>query len=468
MFPVNTLFAAGECIIKPVVGNWNNADVKSKIGIFADATWNLDFNGNFVPDAHPTDKIASFGVAGDIPITGDWNGDGITEIGTYKGGKWQLDIDNDYTLDNSTTEKLPQLFGTSVGDVPVTGDWNGDGTTDLGIFRSGKWYLDLNNSYSYNAGDRYVASFVIDATSLCKKNLGPEISVGLWKYIASDLKSASTFQVDANKDYIIKDKDGVKIAQVVGTLPSKINYVSDQNFKIRYSIPDKLLNKEISFEAADGDNSTMVFNVHRPLSDYDQYRGKVKIRFTDSNNIWVINALPLEQYTWGMGETTGTGNINHTKVMTSIFRTYGQWYIKYATKYAPYGFKIRSDSGSQIYKGYQWETAHPNIKIAAEATNGIVATYDSDVALTPYSSWSDGRTRSFQERWGSTAYPWCKSVSDPYGKHATMTTAQLEAAGNHMVGLVANGSVKLAANYGWDWQKIMKYYYTGISLKANY
>jgi peptidoglycan hydrolase-like amidase len=170
-----------------------------------------------------------------------------------------------------------------------------------------------------------------------------------------------------------------------------------------------------------------------------------------------------------MGETTGTGEFEHTKVMTAIFRTYGYWYIKYATKYNQYGFKIRSDSGSQIYRGYDWETTYPNIKKAAQETRGIIATYDNDVALTPYSSWSDGRTRSFEERWGSTEYPWCQSVSDPYGKHPSLSTSELVAAGNHMVGLVAHGSLNLAGDdYDWSYSKIMTYYYTGITLGTNY
>ena len=31
-------------------------------------------------------------------------------------------------------------------DVPVVGDWDGDGKDDLGVFRNGIWYLDLKQA----------------------------------------------------------------------------------------------------------------------------------------------------------------------------------------------------------------------------------------------------------------------------------------------------------------------------------
>ena len=36
-------------------------------------------------------------------------------------------------------------FGGLLGDVPVVGDWTGDGIAKLGIYRRGEWFKDLNN-----------------------------------------------------------------------------------------------------------------------------------------------------------------------------------------------------------------------------------------------------------------------------------------------------------------------------------
>jgi len=305
--------------------------------------------------------------------------------------------------------------------------------------------------------------------SACKVSFGPEISVGLWESSTKDAEK-NAFTIKANKKYLVKDGSGNILGKISAGTATKVKYSGNKKLTIYGPLKETRVTKEVSFEAYDGKNDLMIFDANRPNSSYDQYRGKIKIRYSDtSKSIWVINTLPMEHYVWGMGETTGTGDIEHTKVMTTIFRTYGYWYLEYATKYLPYGFQIKSDSGSQIYNGYDWEAKYPNIKKAADGTKGAVAKYKNEIALTPYSSWSDGKTRSFEERWGSDEYPWCKSVSDPYGKHSTMATAKLEAAGNHMVGLVANGSVKLASSKykkTYDW--ILKYYYSKISLEKMY
>ncbi|MFZ2976084.1 MAG: SpoIID/LytB domain-containing protein [Candidatus Moraniibacteriota bacterium] len=323
--------------------------------------------------------------------------------------------------------------------------------------------------YAPSTGDHFYTASENEKNNLLLSELGPEIPVGLWNYGSRTALKDDPFKISANKAYNIKNRDGNIVAQIDGGTQTRVTYDSDSYLKAYGSVSETRSKNVFYFDAVDGDNSTLIFDVNRPSSTYDQYRGKIKIQYTDSANLWVINTLPLEHYAWGAGEFTGTGPAEHSKVMSTIFRTYGYQYISWtSTIYVPYGFRIKSDSGNQIYRGYDWETTYPNVKVAAQATRGVIATYNGDVALTPYSSWSDGRTRSFEERWGSKDYPWCRSVSDPYGKNSTMTTKQLEDAGNHMVGLIANGSLNLANNHNWDWQRIMKYYYTGISLNTAY
>jgi hypothetical protein len=110
---------------------------RANVGVFKGNYWYLDTNANDAWDSGQ-DSICNFGRAGDMPVTGDWNGDGVTEIGLFRNGNWFLD-NGDGTwnsLDDSSFR-----FGRA-GDVPVTGDWNGDGVTEIGLFRNGSWYMD--------------------------------------------------------------------------------------------------------------------------------------------------------------------------------------------------------------------------------------------------------------------------------------------------------------------------------------
>lgn len=298
--------------------------------------------------------------------------------------------------------------------------------------------------------------------------LGPEITIGLWNYTRDDLKN-SPFKIEANRTYNILNKDGGLIGQIPGGTETRVTYDSDGNLKIYGSVGETLSYQEVFFEDASGDNGAIIFDVHRPSSDFDRYRGKIKLRFNTSTKLtWVINTLPLEHYVWGMGEITGTGPSEYNKVMTTSFRTYGYWKLKFSTKYASDGFKVNATPGNQLYYGYDWEEGHTRIRDGAQATQGKIVMYKSQIAITPYSSWTDGKTRSFEDRWGSDDYPWCQSVSDPYGKHPTKDTATLEAEGNHMVGLSAHGALSLADDHDKNWDYILDYYYKGIDVRKVY
>lgn len=296
-------------------------------------------------------------------------------------------------------------------------------------------------------------------------SLGPEIAVGLWYFSKGDV-----FKIEANKRYNIKDKDGKIIARVSGDSETKVKYGGDGNLIVYGSITAKTINDKVTFDAADGNNSNLIFDANQPGDPYDHFRGKIEVNYyhgkdiynrrsSSVTQIWVINKLPIEQYVWGMGETTGTGPKNHVRVMTTIFRTYGKWYIDNATKYKPLGFKIRSDSGSQIYGGYDWEKGHTNIRKAAQETRGYVSTYKGDAILAAYCSYTDGHTRKL------AGYPYLRSVKDH--KKGTIKGLKPGQNGNHMWGLSAHGAIGWAED-GKSWTWILKHYYSKTTVSRKY
>jgi hypothetical protein len=83
------------------------------LGVYRDGRWLL----SDTIEGPSLDHDVGWGYATDIPVTGDWNGDGKDSIGVYRGGRWLL----------SDTIEGPSL------------DYNvGWG---LGVYRDGRWLL---------------------------------------------------------------------------------------------------------------------------------------------------------------------------------------------------------------------------------------------------------------------------------------------------------------------------------------
>lgn len=95
------------------------------------------------------DHVFRYGVGSQIPVTGDWSGDGIKNIGVFRDGQWRLDIDGDGRW--SENDRVFQ-FG-QPGDLPVVGDFAGDGVSRIGVFRNGIWIVDMNGNHELDAHD---------------------------------------------------------------------------------------------------------------------------------------------------------------------------------------------------------------------------------------------------------------------------------------------------------------------------
>lgn len=109
----------------------------------------LKHTANGDPRLDVIDHVFRFGVSDDVPITGDWNGDGITNIGVFRSGTWYLDLDGDGRF----TERDMVVHYGEQGDTPVVGDFNGDGTDEIGIYRGGAWQIDSNGNRKPDPGD---------------------------------------------------------------------------------------------------------------------------------------------------------------------------------------------------------------------------------------------------------------------------------------------------------------------------
>jgi Divergent InlB B-repeat domain/FG-GAP-like repeat len=106
----------------------------SRIGVFRPSTggWYFD-NGNGSWDGCGVDACYAFGMSGDVPVLRDYDGDGKTDIAVYRNGDWYIHR----SLDGGVTS-----VGWGIAqDIAVPADYDGDGKTDIAVYRNGDWYI---------------------------------------------------------------------------------------------------------------------------------------------------------------------------------------------------------------------------------------------------------------------------------------------------------------------------------------
>jgi hypothetical protein len=130
----------------PVVGDWDG-DGTATIGVFRRSTGEWLLRNSIGPGA--ADLRLRYGASrGDVPVVGDWDGEGTATVGVFRRstGEWLLRNSN-----SPGGADLRLRYGEPwepYGDVPVVGDWDGNGTTTIGVFRrwTGEWLLRNSNA----------------------------------------------------------------------------------------------------------------------------------------------------------------------------------------------------------------------------------------------------------------------------------------------------------------------------------
>jgi hypothetical protein len=114
---------SANCVDVPLAGNFVG-DAAAEVGVYRRAR-----RSTFVV-ADPTGsaRVVPFGRSIDEPVVGDWDGDGTSNVGirVAKASRFKL---------QTPTGIRKVVFGVP-SDRPVAGDWNGDGTAEVGVHRA--------------------------------------------------------------------------------------------------------------------------------------------------------------------------------------------------------------------------------------------------------------------------------------------------------------------------------------------
>lgn len=113
------------------------------------ALWEPSTARLLLKDLHlsgPEDRVAQLASRsrGQVPLAGDWDGDGRTTLGLYDPRKSTFRLKS--TLSQSGSDLLLTFHPASGQAVPLVGDWDGDGLDTVGFYERGKSLFELKNT----------------------------------------------------------------------------------------------------------------------------------------------------------------------------------------------------------------------------------------------------------------------------------------------------------------------------------
>ncbi|HEY0429831.1 MAG TPA: SBBP repeat-containing protein [Pyrinomonadaceae bacterium] len=151
---LSTSALAGQ---KGISGDFDG-DGMTTLGSFTNGTWKIRNSlVTAVVLGQPIGvRTITFGAGNDLPVVGDWNGDGIDTPGVFRPSTGQ------FTLTNSTSDTPSFILGTKVnfglaGDLPIAGDWDGDGKDSIAVFRPSTGETFFTNQITQNPPIDFVA-----------------------------------------------------------------------------------------------------------------------------------------------------------------------------------------------------------------------------------------------------------------------------------------------------------------------
>ncbi len=156
-----TLFVAGQAITVTQLGSAGpSAPVGATMAMFRPSNGYMYLKNRLISDF--ADQDFFYGLTGDVPIAGDWDGDGIDTPGIYRNVNGVMTF---FLINNNTGgfADISFAFG-GVGDIPIAGDWDGNGTVTCGVYRPGVQTFFLRNALAGGNPDLVVTITGAQAT----------------------------------------------------------------------------------------------------------------------------------------------------------------------------------------------------------------------------------------------------------------------------------------------------------------
>ena len=106
----------------------------------------------WIPQANGKTLHVHFGVSGDYPVVADWDGDGVTGLGVYQSGTWYV---TNQLPNGDASIQATWVYG-GAGMLPFVGVWPGTTTLGIGVNKGNVWSFRATTSGGSSfAGFRY-------------------------------------------------------------------------------------------------------------------------------------------------------------------------------------------------------------------------------------------------------------------------------------------------------------------------
>lgn len=123
-FKYGSTQSSANCVDVPLAGTTKSAVARPVV-------YRRGASSKFIIQTSATaTRTIALGTAIDEPVVGDWNGDGSTDVGVRKAGTAS------FQLATATKGPVTSIAYGLATDQPVSGDWDGDGTWEIGVYRA--------------------------------------------------------------------------------------------------------------------------------------------------------------------------------------------------------------------------------------------------------------------------------------------------------------------------------------------